>query len=532
LFCEYLNPLPTGGIGHSGELFCAENSVNISSMAAHVSAMQHSMSRTFIQGGVWIALAAVLVETWFLDGLVVPYRIEGGSMAGALLGPHRNAVCGDCGCPFSVGIDVASLPACAVCPNCGYAANPIQSLPDVIGDRVLIDRTAFSTRAPQRWEIVAFRHPSQGDAIVVKRLIGLPGESVEIRGGDIYVNGQIARKDLAQQHALAVLVYDADFAPTKEALPPPRWRPERSDTRWTSDGGRFERTSADPNEPIDWLAYHHWRRQPLGIRESPVADLSGYNQSQPRREEDVHAVCDLLLSLRLRQVAGSGAFCVRATDGRRGFQLQLRFDEHSNPCEPEYRITALLPKDGSPVLSGGRPSRRDGSSKHLLETSETAAAQPIAEGRLPAAAGERLLEVSLVDRQFLVAVDGRTIVAYPYDGQEPSSATPCPLAIGARGLAVTIAAVRVYRDVYYTHPLGPTDGVQNCLPIRLAADEYYVLGDNGPVSQDSRTWPTPRTVDHNSLLGKPLVAIPSTTMSLGRLWHFQVPHSTGIRYIR
>ena len=68
--------------------------------------------------------------------------------------------------------------------------------------------------------------------------------------------------------------------------------------------------------------------------------------------------------------------------------------------------------------------------------------------------------------------------------------------------------------------------------MRLAADEYFVLGDNSPVSDDSRTWPDRGAVVAKLLVGKPLVAIPSLEVTPWRGWHFQVPNLRGIRYIQ
>ncbi len=131
-------------------------------MTAHRSSLAPSRLRTLVQGGVLVLVAVGLTQTWLINGLAVPYRVAGGSMAGTLLGMHRNVVCGDCGCPFACGTEVLPAAARAVCLNCGYAGNDLESLPDVGGDYVLIDRTAFSARAPRRWEIVAFRQSSPG----------------------------------------------------------------------------------------------------------------------------------------------------------------------------------------------------------------------------------------------------------------------------------------------------------------------------------------------------------------------------------
>ena len=90
----------------------------------------------------------------------------------------------------------------------------------------------------------------------------------------------------------------------------------------------------------------------------------------------------------------------------------------------------------------------------------------------------------------------------------------------------------MYRDVYYTHPIGLQGRWGLDEPVRLAADEYYVLGDNSPISEDSRTWPGGPAVDANLLVGKPLVVhFPAKLLEVGR-WGFQVPDPAGIRYIR
>ena len=59
-----------------------------------------------------------------------------------------------------------------------------------VGERIVVDRTAFWFRKPQRWEIVVFLCPHQPTELCVKRVAGLPGETVQIRGGLIYANGK------------------------------------------------------------------------------------------------------------------------------------------------------------------------------------------------------------------------------------------------------------------------------------------------------------------------------------------------------
>ena len=488
-----------------------------------------SRPRALVEGCVYALLAAGAMQTWFLEGLVVPCRVTGGSMAETLRGVHREVVCADCGYPFTCGSDASPVPPRAACPNCGYADNNLEPQPDLEGDGTLIDRVSFAVRAPRRWEMAAFRRAGRADEVAVKRVAGLPGEMVQIRHGDVYVDGQLQRKTLAEQHALALPVHDANYEPTLPPLPPSRWRAETTESHWIAAGGRFTHPATPENDGVDWLAYHHWRRLPVGqaflpvrglagrqtgmsapprapsnnttveYQESPVTDLCGYNPSQPRREEDVHPVSDLLLSLRLVKTIGQGVLILRASDGSAEFQTQLQFDGEP----PRYA-----------VLQHGRPI-------------------PGAAGRIPLSSGGQTVEVSLIDRQFLLAFDGTTVVAWPYNRPEPPPTPPAsPLAIGVGGLGVVLGDVKIYRDVYYTHPIRPEARWGLAEPMRLADHEYFVLGDNSPVSEDSRTWPERGAVDAKLLVGKPLAVLyPAQEVKWGQ-WHFQVPNPGRMRYIR
>ena len=62
------------------------------------------------------------------------------------------------------------------------------------GERVLANKLAYHLGAPGRGEIVIFHYPKDPREIYVKRVIGLPGETVSMQAGRIYVDGQALKE--------------------------------------------------------------------------------------------------------------------------------------------------------------------------------------------------------------------------------------------------------------------------------------------------------------------------------------------------
>lgn len=71
----------------------------------------------------------------------------------------------------------------------------------LIGDYILVnrfvyapaatalERTLLPLRAPERGDIIVFKHPPEPERDFIKRVIGLPGDTVEVRRGIVHVNG-------------------------------------------------------------------------------------------------------------------------------------------------------------------------------------------------------------------------------------------------------------------------------------------------------------------------------------------------------
>lgn len=85
--------------------------------------------------------------------------------------------------------------------NAGDSMSPVLKN----GDVVLINRIVYDARKPKRGEIIAFRPNGNENAhYCIKRVVGLPGETVQIKDGKIYIDGKVQKKD--------VYTSDLDFA--------------------------------------------------------------------------------------------------------------------------------------------------------------------------------------------------------------------------------------------------------------------------------------------------------------------------------
>ena len=55
--------------------------------------------------------------------------------------------------------------------------------------RVLVDRLIYRFRSIHRGDVIVFRCAALGNAVLIKRVVGLPGDLLALHGGQLYVNG-------------------------------------------------------------------------------------------------------------------------------------------------------------------------------------------------------------------------------------------------------------------------------------------------------------------------------------------------------
>lgn len=473
-------------------------------------ALEPAPTRRELQRSVVEFLALLLIgvicwRTFMAEAYIVPT----GSMAPTLLGMHRAFVCSNCDFHFALGADDRADGPRPICPNCG-ARLPGHPGLEGVGDRLLVQKFLFDLRSPRRWESVVFQNPADAGQAYVKRIVGLPGEAILIRDGDVLIDGQPARKTPRQLHDLAILVYDQS-RPSRDADRFPRWYFRRSKlaSGWAVDGDHLVRagqTVGTSESETDWAVYRHW--QPDHDQYGPVQDFLAYNGADLPGENTVH---DLEARFGLHADGRIDAFHVRLTTHGVRFVLELPLDA-SRPVR--------LLRDGQPLgvvdLSAARRPRLQ-------------------------ADGTRSFQITFgyCDGRLQAELDGEPVFA-PLVFDLPSnrsSSTDRPVALGVSGPGeARIDSFRLYRDVYYTDSLALSPrrpfGVGE--PFPLGPGEFFVLGDNSPVSSDSRFWEKSPVVRQDTILGKPfLVHLPSRLVPLqvfGRdIYWFPDPRE--IRYI-
>ncbi len=57
-------------------------------------------------------------------------------------------------------------------------------------DQLIVDKISYRFRDPKRYDIVVFPYQYEEDTYYIKRIIGLPGETVQVVGGEVYINGE------------------------------------------------------------------------------------------------------------------------------------------------------------------------------------------------------------------------------------------------------------------------------------------------------------------------------------------------------
>lgn len=90
----------------------------------------------------------------------------------------------------------------------GSMLNTIQE-----GDRIIASRLAYINDEPQRYDIIIFRYPDDETQLFAKRIIALPGETIEVKNGIVYITDKNGNKSTARTDFITNCIPTGNFGP-------------------------------------------------------------------------------------------------------------------------------------------------------------------------------------------------------------------------------------------------------------------------------------------------------------------------------
>ena len=156
-------------------------------------------------------------------------------MAMALLGQHANLKCQACGYSFSVGLLVErqdyQIGQELGCPMCGNNKFGTETAAVLRGDRILSSKRL----EPSRWDLLLFRSPTDMRSMILKRVVGLEGEELEIIDGEIFINGKMVSKAALGHEEMWLTISDTKFRAKNTHRPRLWWETIEKNNGWQTE---------------------------------------------------------------------------------------------------------------------------------------------------------------------------------------------------------------------------------------------------------------------------------------------------------
>lgn len=388
------------------------------------------------------------------------------------------------GCFF---VDVYKIPTGSMEPT--LMGNPL------VNDRIMVNKLSTEFLPIGRYEVGVFRFPLDRSLTYVKRVVGLPGETLRFEGGDLYVRSaeessfRIARKPLRVQQRIWIPVTGTDFlgeaehpldlwtAPAESCFlrdeGTGRWvfdssgAPEPRSCRFSTlpgwrvrDSHRIEGREQWGAQPVyDIRLSFHWQAAPASsVGVGPAAEPSG----DPATPLGAGVFAEILKG----ESEGYFRVSLRA-EGR----VEVREESGEQPPNPERakRVegsNALIP------IAPGLPSKSSGRS-------------------------EQRVEILHYDGALAVFVDNDLVYENAYRAASrqgratEAHRTNAQVSLGTSGVAARFWDIRLERDLYYDFDRGENSSsflVRTGGEVVVPEGKYFVVGDNVGQSRDSRSW--------------------------------------------
>jgi signal peptidase I/predicted RNA-binding Zn-ribbon protein involved in translation (DUF1610 family) len=412
----------------------------------------------------------------------------------------------------------------ARCPNCGFETNLLVReggelaydwrYPSFNGDRILVSKTAYDLAEPERFDVVVFKYPEDAKVNYIKRLVGLPGETISIIDGDLWVSTagepeQIIRKSSEKLLAMLQEVHDSRHVAEELAAAgwPNRWSDWSSGSSvWSSDeGGRRFSVACEEGQAAT-LRYRHflangdvWEAARAGQDVSGMAeallidDFEAYN-SPPTGS---HWVGDLAVEVDLETAGPQGRVAFDLVEGGLAYRCSIDLVSGEATLAIPRQPGDPTPREGTP--RGSTPIRGAGRWQVLFANVDDELALFVD--------GQRIS----FDRicSFVRQEDPVIPVTEDREPGNPAVSDLVPIGVTAEAATVTLHHLRVLRDIFY---IGVYDFSEtgkfledSRIDYELGPDQFLMLGDNSAASKDSRLWIEGPHVDRHLLIGKALV---------------------------